>query len=137
MKMTRIWISSFTVAVVAALGLVSALDHRTFAQDAPRPAVEAVRGEVPVATSRPATDTRKTSPDVPAGSVDPLVDGMKSLVREMIMKGFPSDGADALASRIKLVLEVAGVGDDAGRSRESIATATTLLAVQRDYRPKD
>ncbi len=137
MKMTRFGISSLSVAVVAALGLVSAFDHRTFAQDAPRPAVEPVRGEVVVATSRPATDTRKTSPDVPAGSVDPLVDGMKSLVREMITKGFPSDGADALASRIKLVLEVAGVGDDAGRSRESIATATTLLAVQRDYRPKD
>jgi hypothetical protein len=86
--------------------------------------------------SRPATDTRRTSPDVPPASKDPVVDGMKSIVREMVQKGFAEDATPALAERIEAILEIGGVGDEGGRARESLAAATMLISIQRDYRPR-
>lgn len=98
--------------------------------------VQQARVDAPVATTRPATVSRGGLLR-PRGSVDPLVDGMKSLVREMIQKGFPQDGADASpraslrarGRRQPQTMRVARAG--------VLATASTLLAVQRDYRPKD
>jgi hypothetical protein len=90
--------------------------------------------------SRPASDsrptTRPTSPDVPEWSKDPLVDGMKAVVRELILKGFATSDKEKLADRIRLILEVGDVGEDVGRRRESTSLATTLLEIQNDYRPK-
>jgi hypothetical protein len=104
----------------------------------------------PVAETRTAAESRETasrpdsratsraasSPDVPEGSKDPVVDGMKAIVGELMRKGFTASDKDRLAERIRLVLEVGDVGEDVGRRREATALAATLLEIQTDYAPK-
>ncbi|HYC78718.1 MAG TPA: DUF3299 domain-containing protein [Planctomycetota bacterium] len=88
------------------------------------------------AESRPHSRPKATSPDVPAGSKDPLLDGMKAVVRDLVLKGFEDERKAELVERIRKILEAGDVGDDARRARESESLAATLLTIQRDYRPK-
>jgi hypothetical protein len=85
----------------------------------------------------PKTGPRPSSPDVPEWSKDPLLDGMKSIVRELMAKGFAEAEKDSLGSRLRVILEIAAVGDEPGRKREADSLALTLLEIQRDYRPKN
>jgi hypothetical protein len=100
--------------------------------------------------SRPAPDSRSAAEsgpasraesrpdygDVPDGSRDPVVDGLKSIIREMILKGLPRDQHERLSDRILVILEKASLGEDGRRRSESELMAKTLLDAQSEFRPK-
>jgi hypothetical protein len=92
------------------------------------------------AAAPPASDSRPsapTSPDVPEGSTDPLLDGMTSIVRELLAKGFNEAERESLGMRLCAILEVAALGGMPGSKREADRLALTLLEINRDYRPKN
>ncbi len=91
----------------------------------------------PVADSRPAPASRPLPTDVPEGSQDPLVDGMRSIVGEMILRGLKTEDVDFVGDRIRVVLEKANVGDDGRRRVEATSLARQLMEIQKDYRPKN
>lgn len=94
-----------------------------------------VSGDVAKTESRPAS--RPLPVDVPEGSTDPLVDGMRSIVTEMKLRGLKVEDVDMIGDRIRIVLEKANVGDDVRRRIEASALARQLLEIQKDYRPKN
>jgi hypothetical protein len=99
----------------------------------------------PAADSRPATESapatraesRPDYGDVPAGSRDPVVDGMKSIIREMILKGLPLDQQPRLADRIVAILERGGLAEEGRQRVEADLMSKTLLDAQVDFRPKN
>jgi hypothetical protein len=88
----------------------------------------------PVTGSRPAS--RPWSKDVPEDSRDPVVDGMKSLIREMMLKGLVREAQPELEGRIVAILARADLGDEGGRQVEARNLARTLLEVQDDFKTK-
>jgi hypothetical protein len=93
----------------------------------------------PGSDTRPASDTRPglTSPDVPEGSRDPVVDGLKTIIREMIMTGLAKEKEAELASRIAVILEIGNLAEEGRRRYEAGALAKNLLAVQDEFRPRN
>lgn len=114
--------------LVSSLLLVAVLAAQA-PESRPQP-TETARSE-----SRPAS--RPLPIDVPEGSTDPLVDGMRSIVTEMKLRGLKVEDVDTIGDRIRVVLEKANVGDDARRRIEASALARQLLEIQKDYRPKN
>ncbi|HYC78717.1 MAG TPA: DUF3299 domain-containing protein [Planctomycetota bacterium] len=134
--------SLFRRGAAAAAILIAATSAARGQQPESRPVPEVSKGatERPVsadaAESRPQSRPKPTSPDVPEWSKDPLLDGMKAVVRDLVLKGFEEERKAELADRIRKILETGDVGDDARRARESDSLAATLLSIQQDYRPK-
>ncbi len=86
--------------------------------------------------SRPVADSRPRFNDIPDGARDPLLEGMRTIARELIQKGFDPAEKSVLVDRITSILERTNLADDARRKNEAASVAQTLLQVQIDFRPK-
>jgi hypothetical protein len=129
----------FSIASVVAGAPLVWFAATSAAQDAPKPKTPEVARELPAAqdaSKKEAPASRPTSPDVPVGSSDPVVDGLKAVFRDMVSKGFAEDAEAALSKRLRSIFDVAELGGPDEREREALASAKWLLSVQRDYRPK-
>jgi hypothetical protein len=103
------------------------------------PPPQALAETEPTASSRTSESQPASQPyskDVPAGSRDPVVDGMKSLIREMWLVGFKSEQQPEISDRIVAILNRAALGEEARRKIEAELLSKTLLDVQADFKPK-
>jgi len=100
----------------------------------PAPETKPASESQPAAESQPAS---RRSADVPEGSKDPVVDGFKTIIREMMLTGLDRQKQPELAARLVAIFEVANLGDDGRRRAEAQVTSKTLLDAQDAFRPKN
>jgi hypothetical protein len=133
------------ILCAALAGLVLAGCDNAISPPAPRKSAETTtrpdpKSPWPAASSRAAETRAESLPyskDVPAGSRDPVVDGMKSLIREMMLNGFQPEQQPEIADRIVAILARASLGEEGRREVEAALLSKTILDVQADFKPKD
>ena len=69
--------------------------------------------------SRPVADSRPRFTDIPDGARDPLLEGMRTIARELILTGFDPAEKSVLVDRIAYILERTNLADDARRRNEA------------------